>query len=134
MHTRTLTSINITANSLKLVINKNKKKHSDRSIEHKFTNTQLNTPALHRLPLPPPPHHHALPSSSGVTSRCTRGSLTVDVSTEEAFFGSVYARGYPSSCREVGLGNTSTSLVVPAQKCGVKVIEDEVRAGNVAMT
>uniref|UniRef100_A0A0P4W2U0 ZP domain-containing protein n=1 Tax=Scylla olivacea TaxID=85551 RepID=A0A0P4W2U0_SCYOL len=61
----------------------------------------------------------------GVSSRCSRGSLTVDVSTEEAFFGSVYARGYPNSCREVGQGNTTTSLVVSAQKCGVKVIEDE---------
>ncbi|XP_050719985.1 uncharacterized protein LOC127000367 [Eriocheir sinensis] len=78
-------------------------------------------------------HHHREPPIKpalsnkfvGVTSRCTRGSLMVDVSTEEAFFGSVYARGYPSSCREVGQGNTSTSLVVPAQKCGVKVIEDE---------
>ncbi|XP_069954017.1 uncharacterized protein [Cherax quadricarinatus] len=61
----------------------------------------------------------------GVISSCSRGSLTVEVRTEEAFFGSVYARGYPSKCRVMGTGGTTTSLTVPAQKCGVKVIEDQ---------
>ncbi|XP_045622939.1 uncharacterized protein [Procambarus clarkii] len=61
----------------------------------------------------------------GVTSKCSRGSLTVEVRTEESFSGSVYARGYPSRCRVMGTGTTITSLTVPAQKCGVKVIDDE---------
>ncbi|KAG7162853.1 hypothetical protein Hamer_G023272 [Homarus americanus] len=61
----------------------------------------------------------------GVTSKCSHGSLTVEVRTEEAFFGSVYARGYPSRCRVMGQGTTTTSLLISAQKCGVKVIEDE---------
>ncbi|XP_068200445.1 uncharacterized protein [Palaemon carinicauda] len=61
----------------------------------------------------------------GVSSRCSRGSLTVEVATAEAFFGSVYARGYPGRCRVTGEGETTTILEVPTQKCGVKVIEDE---------
>ncbi|XP_066938465.1 uncharacterized protein [Macrobrachium rosenbergii] len=61
----------------------------------------------------------------GVSSRCSRGSLTVEVGTAEAFFGSVYARGYPGRCRVTGEGETTTILEVPTQKCGVKIIEDE---------
>ncbi|ROT74237.1 hypothetical protein C7M84_007265 [Penaeus vannamei] len=34
----------------------------------------------------------------GVTSKCSRGTLTVDVRTQDPFFGSVYARGYPGRC------------------------------------
>ncbi|XP_037778925.1 uncharacterized protein LOC119575402 isoform X2 [Penaeus monodon] len=61
----------------------------------------------------------------GVTSKCSRGTLTVDVRTQDPFFGSVYARGYPGRCKVSGEGGSTTSLIVSAQKCGVKVIEDE---------
>ncbi|XP_042867481.1 uncharacterized protein LOC122250197 isoform X2 [Penaeus japonicus] len=62
----------------------------------------------------------------GVTSKCTRGTLTVDVRTQDPFYGSVYARGYPGRCKVSGVGGNTTSLIVSAQKCGVKVIEDEI--------
>ena len=44
------------------------------------------------------------------------GSIGVTLHTSEPFFGSLYSRDYPSSCKSVGDGGTATKLIVSLDK------------------
>ena len=61
------------------------------------------------------------------------GSIGVTLHTSEPFFGSLYSRDYPSSCKSVGDGGTATKLIVSLDKdCGVQSIPQ--RAGKLVST
>ena len=44
----------------------------------------------------------------------------------DPFYGLVYARGFPQSCRSDSEGQRRVKLKVKVEDCGVKVVEDEV--------
>ena len=51
------------------------------------------------------------------------GSIILNLHTSEPFYGSLYSRDFPSSCKSVGEGATSTKLVVNHdQECGVMAV------------
>ena len=64
---------------------------------------------------------------TGVVTTCTKGNLSVEITTEKGFNGAVYARGYPNKCRAAGEDNIITILNMSSQQCGIKIIEDKVR-------
>jgi len=56
-------------------------------------------------------------------STVSNGSIGVTLHTSEPFFGSLYSRDYPSSCKSVGNGGIATKLIVSLDKdCGVQSI------------
>ena len=66
-------------------------------------------------------------------STVSNGSIKVTLHTSEPFFGSLYSRDYPSSCKSVGDGGTATKLIVSLDKdCGVQSIPQ--RAGKLVAT
>jgi hypothetical protein len=67
--------------------------------------------------------------SADCASLVPNGTIGVTLHTSEPFFGSLYSRDHPSSCKCVGNGGTSTKLVVTlGQDCGVQTISQ--RAGK----
>ena len=55
--------------------------------------------------------------------------ISVTLHTSEPFYGSLYSRDHPSSCKSVGDGGTSTKLIVRLDKdCGVQTVPQ--RAGK----
>ena len=67
--------------------------------------------------------------SADCASLVPNGTIGVTLHTSEPFFGSLYSRDHPSSCKRVGDGGTSTKLVVTlGQDCGVQTISQ--RAGK----
>ena len=55
--------------------------------------------------------------------------IGVTLHTSEPFYGSLYSRDHPSSCKSVGDGGTSTKLIVSLHKdCGVQTVPQ--RAGK----
>ena len=67
--------------------------------------------------------------SADCASLVPNGTIGVTLHTSEPFFGSLYSRDHPSSCKCVGDGGTSTKLVVTlGQDCGVQTISQ--RAGK----
>ena len=53
--------------------------------------------------------------------------IGVTLHTSEPFYGSLYSRDHPSSCKSVGDGGTSTKLIVSLDKdCGVQTVPQRV--------
>ena len=71
--------------------------------------------------------------SADCASLVPNGTIEVTLHTSEPFFGSLYSRDYPSSCKSVGEGSVSTKLIVKlGSECGVQTISQ--RAGKLVAT
>ena len=54
--------------------------------------------------------------------------VNLTLHTSEPFYGLLYSRDHPSTCRTVGDGKTATPLVInDAEKCGLKLMAKKQR-------
>ena len=54
--------------------------------------------------------------------------VNLTLHTSEPFFGLLYSRDHPSTCKTVGDGKTATPLVIDdAEKCGLKLMAKKQR-------